>query len=152
MPTATMTAAQVAEYALQIDIAAPPERVWRGLTDQVHSWWLPDFHALGEDSEVTLDATAGGHLVERQGERSLLWFTVLAVAPNESISLSGQCTPEWGGPYSTLLTLKLEATAGGTRLHVTDALYGHVGEKQVNSLSSGWQRLFGDGLKKALES
>ncbi len=143
--------ARVVQYEFEIEIAAPRERVWRALTDQLSSWWLKDFHVLGEDSIVTLEPTPGGRLYEQRGDASLLWFTVLHVAPPESLSLAGHCTPDWGGPCSTLLTLKLSESDGRTRFSVSDALYGLVTDGQVESLQSGWRVLFTDGLKKVVE-
>ncbi len=94
----------------------------------------------------------GGRLFEQNGSNGLLWYTVLAVSTNESLSLAGYCTPEWGGPCTTLLTLKLTENKKGTRLTVSDALYGRVEEKQVESLRSGWQQMFDDGLRKFVEA
>lgn len=153
MPEAkTIHEARVAQYSLQVDMDAPRERVWRALTDQITSWWLPDFHVLGPDSIVTLEPTPGGRLCEERGEASLLWFTVIHVAPLEAMSLAGHCTPDWGGPCSTLLTLQLADRDGGTRLTVRDALYGHVTDGQIESLQSGWKLLFSEGLKKTAEA
>ncbi len=36
-----------AQYEFSLEIEASRERVWRGLTDQIGAWWLPDFHMLG---------------------------------------------------------------------------------------------------------
>jgi len=148
---AKVTDARVVQYELQIDIDAPRERVWRALTDQLSSWWLKDFHVLGEDSIVMLEPRPGGRLYEQLGDASLLWYTVLHVAPNESLSLAGHCTQDWGGPCSTLLTLRLSDADGRTCLSVSDALYGHVTDGQVESLQSGWRMLFTDGLKRVAE-
>ena len=144
--------ARVVQYEFEVDIDATPSRVWRALTDQLSSWWLPDFHVLGKDSIVTLEPVPGGRLFEQSDSKGLLWYTVLAVSTNESLSLAGYCTPEWGGPCSTILTLKLIETEKGTRLAVSDALYGRVEEKQVESLRSGWQQMFDDGLRKFVEA
>ena len=151
MPGVT-TEARVMQYEFEVDIDAPPSRVWRALTDQLSSWWLPDFHVLGSDSIVTLEPEPGGRLFEQCGSKGLLWYTVLAISTNESLSLAGYCTPDWGGPCSTLLTLKLAQNEKGTRLTVSDALYGRVEEKQVESLKSGWHQMFNDGLRKFVEA
>ncbi len=148
----TVSEARVVQYEFEVDIDAPPPRVWRALTDQLSSWWLPDFHVLGADSIVTLEPVPGGRLFEQSGTKGLLWYTVLAVSTNESLSLAGYCTPDWGGPCSTLLTIKLVAHGKGTRLVVSDALYGHVEDTQVESLRSGWQQIFDDGLRKFVEA
>jgi len=144
--------ARVVQYEFEIEIQAPPPRVWRALTDQLSSWWLPDFHMLGSDSVVSLEPVPGGRLFEQCGSKGLLWYTVLAISPDESMSLAGYCTPEWGGPCSTLLTVTLQGSGKSTRVAVSDALYGRVSDDQAKSLKSGWQRLFGDGLKRFVES
>ncbi len=152
MKNTTTHDARVVEYEFEIEIDAGPERVWRALTDQLSAWWLPDFHMLGADSIVSLEPVPGGRLYEQCGDQGLLWYTVLAVSPPNSLSLAGYCTPEWGGPCSTLLTVKLESKGEGTRVVVSDALYGRVSDDQVSSLYSGWRRLFNDGLKQFAES
>ncbi len=152
MSPAKICDALVAQYEFEIDIDAPPSRVWKALADQLSDWWLPDFHMLGEDSIVTLEPKPGGRLYEEAGDRGLLWYTVLSVVPNEAMSLAGYCTPEWGGPCSTLLTLRLTASETGTTLSVSDALYGKVSDGQIDSLQSGWRKLFSEGLKKTVES
>jgi len=141
-----------AQYELSIPIEAPRPRVWRALTDQLNSWWLPDFHMLGPDSTVTLELRAGGRLYEQSGDQELLWYTVLAVSPEESLSLVGYCTPDFGGPLTTMLIAKLDSEQEATRLSITDALYGRVTDDQVESLRSGWTQLFTSGLKSFLES
>ncbi len=140
------------QYEFEVDIAASPQRVWRSLTDQLGAWWLPDFHMLGPDSIVTLEPVPGGRLFEQCGDKGLLWYTVLAIAPNESLSLAGYCTQDWSGPHSTLLTVKLAAMGKSTRVTISDALYGRVTDEQVASSSSGWKMLFTDGLKRFAES
>ena len=151
MMSTTVEGARVAQYEFEVEIAAKPERVWRALTDQLGSWWLPDFHMLGPDSVVSLEAKPGGRLFEQCGDGGLLWYTVLSITPNESLSLAGYCTAEWGGPCTTLLTVKLAASGAKTRLTVSDALYGRVSDKQITSLNEGWQQLFGKGLKEFVE-
>ena len=60
MKTETVEGARVAQYEFELEIAAKPERVWRALTDQLGSWWLPDFQMLGEDSVISLEPFPGG--------------------------------------------------------------------------------------------
>ncbi len=147
-----MSDAGVMQYEFEVEIDADRERVWRALTDQLSSWWLTDFHMLGPDSIVSLEPIPGGRLFEHCGDKGLLWYTVLSISPCESLNLAGYCTPEWGGPCTTLLTIKLVANAGSTRVVVSDALYGHVSDKQAASLKSGWTNLFTDGLKRFVEA
>jgi len=149
----------VAQYELEIAIDAPRDAVWRALTQETNAWWLPDFHMVASGSTVTLDARAGGQLVERTEEGgSLLWYTVTLCTPGESLHLVGHLAPAWGGPATTMLHLALvdERDEGGegdgTVLRVQDALFGRVAEETVESLRSGWDQLFGSGLKRFAEA
>ena len=143
---------QALKYELQIQIAAPKAAVWQALTEETNAWWLPDFHMVGEDSVVTLEARAGGHLIESKADGgSLLWYTVHMCIPGQSLHLVGFMAPEWGGPATTMLELSLEETDTGTQLVVRDALFGQVTKSVAKSLEEGWGKLFGQGLKQHAE-
>lgn len=141
-----------AQYEFSIDFEANSQRVWRALTDQVGAWWLPHFHMLGEDSVVQLEPWAGGRLYERQGDRELLWYTVIAIDPGKSLELAGCCSAKYGGPATTMLALELSQSASGSRLLLSDSLFGRVTDGLVNSLTSGWLELFTLGLQKFVNS
>lgn len=139
------------ELSWSLDAAAAAAAVWDAMTSHINEWWLPDFHMLGAESVIRLDLRAGGLLVERNGAHELLWYTVLAVTAGSPLDLAGNCSADFGGTHSTLLSLKLEASKQGTRLTLRDSLFGHVTEAQARSLQAGWNRLFGDGLKPFVE-
>lgn len=143
--------ARVVQYEFSISIDASRRRVWRALTDQLSSWWLPDFRMLGPDSVVSLEPHAGGRLYEQDGDQELLWYNVLAFMPEELLSLVGYCTPEFGGPLTTMLSARISGTNSSTVLSITDALYGRVTDGQADSLRSGWTQLFSSGLKEFVE-
>ncbi len=143
---------QVLKYELQIPIDASKAKVWRALTEETNAWWLPDFHMVDADSVVSLDARAGGHLIESKADGgSLLWYTVHMCIPEQSLHLVGFMAPEWGGPATTMLELSLEETDTGTQLVVRDALFGQVTKSVAKSLEEGWGKLFGQGLKQHAE-
>jgi uncharacterized protein YndB with AHSA1/START domain len=145
--------AKCAHYEFALEINASAARVWRAITDQVGSWWLPHFHMLGESSTVELEPHAGGRLLEREGSRELLWYTVIAIDPERSIDLAGYCTAKYGGPATTLLSLAVSPLATQRcRLQVSDSLFGRVSPEFVRSLHSGWQELFGSGLRLYVEA
>lgn len=145
--------ARCAQYEFTIEIAASREALWRGITDQLGSWWLPDFHMLGTDSVVILEPHAGGRLYEQNGDQHLLWYTVLAIQPSESLDLIGHISAKYGGPATTMLNITLTAeSTTRTTLRFSDSIYGRISDGLVNSLSSGWKSLFSDGLKKHLET
>ena len=154
MPGAKRGDASVAQYELEIEIDAPPPRVWMSLTEELPMWWLPDFHILGADSVVSFDAQAGGHLIERTPDgSSLLWFTVHWIQPEAfTVGFFGHVGPDWGGPRTSMLKFAVETRGEGSVVKVSDATYGSVDDATLASLKSGWQTLFTDGLKKHVES
>ena len=140
------------DYELKISIDASVSRVWQALCEQTNDWWLPDFHVAGPGSTITFDPSPGGHLVERTDDGGgVLWFTVHACNPGRSMTLIGALSADYGGPATTMLTLTLEERPGGSLLKVRDALVGHVSDKLVESLKSGWVMLLGEGLKRHAE-
>lgn len=151
MNEAMVEGSQAARYEFEIQISAPRDRVWKALTEQVTSWWLPDFQMLGPDSVITLEPHAGGRLYEECGDASLLWYHVIAISKGKSLSLAGFCTQDFGGPCTTLLCVKLDEVGGVTTVSVSDGLFGRVSDKQIQSLQSGWKQLFTDGLKAVVE-
>lgn len=151
MPQVSITEAGVTSYEVSVSIQSSKDRVWRGLTDQLNAWWLPDFHMLGTDSIVTLELKPGGRMYEETEGGGLLWYTVLAFDVEKSLDVVGFCTPQWGGPATSMLSFRLADDGDGTLLTMTDALSGHVSQKQVDSLHSGWTDLLAKGLKPYLE-
>lgn len=151
MPNFTVSDVRCVQYELAISINVSRQRVWIGLTEQLNDWWLPDFHLLGLDSIVQLEPHAGGRLYEHNGAGELLWYTVLSITPEESMNLVGYCTAEFGGPSTTMLTIRLKADGQSTELTIADSLFGHVTDGHASSLCAGWTQLFTDGLKAYLE-
>lgn len=141
------------QYEFEIHIEAPKEKVWKALTEDIHAWWLPDFHMVGADSKIQLDAVAGGQLIESKADgSSLLWYTVQMCDTGNSLHLAGFIFPQWGGPGTTLLHLSLESVEGGTNFKVQDAQFGAIQASAAKSMEDGWKWLFTDGLKKHAES
>lgn len=143
---------KLAHYEFSLDMAASTSRVWRALTDQIGSWWLPSFHMLGESSVVELEPHAGGRLFERAEDRELLWYTVIAINPGKSIDFAGYCTAKYGGPATTMLSIEITSLSERlTRLQISDSLFGRVTDEFVRCLQDGWNELFTDGLKRFVE-
>lgn len=135
------------QYEIRLAIKAQWQTVWAGLTQQLNVWWLPGFRMLGPGSCLQLETHAGGKLFEKNGNAELLWYNVLSIMPSESINLVGYCTAEYGGPSTSLLTLRLSPGESETLLTIQDSLTGYVSDSHAESLRNGWIRLFSDGLK-----
>lgn len=144
--------ASIHQFEFEIEIAAPTARVWQALTDEINAWWLPDFRAVGADSVVTFDAQPGGLLIEKMPDGSgLVWYTVQMTQPGKAIYLVGHTAPDWGGPKLSMLKLSLESRGEGTVLKVSEALMGRL-KKDSSNTEEGWRQLFGDGLKRHIET
>lgn len=137
---------------LEVTINAPRERVWQALTQEINAWWLSDYRMIAPDSVVTLDARAGGLMIEQKPDGgSLLWYTVAMVTPGTTLHMVGHMAPPWGGPAVAMLELTLQADGAGTRLEIRDAILGPESTTQAANLDAGWRALFGDGLKAYVE-
>ena len=146
--------ARAIEIELEIPIHAARERVWKALTQEVDSWWLPDFRVTGMPKAVVFEPRVGGGLYEDAGGGAgLLWFTVISLTENESMHLAGQICPPFGGPATAILYLRLEEQGDSeTLLKITNALVGHVDDEALDSIDSGWRQLYENGLKKFVET
>jgi uncharacterized protein YndB with AHSA1/START domain len=148
----TPTPAQVLSYEFNVMIQAPRARVWTALTEEINCWWLAGFHMVAEDSVVSLDTHAGGQLLESHDDAgSLLWYTVSMCVPESSLHMIGHIAPAFGGPTTSLLELGLSEEKGETILLVREGLLGKVSAKSASRTESGWQQLFGEGLRVYVE-
>ncbi len=150
----TITPATCTKIELEIAIDAPRETVWAAIFEDVNLWWHPAFRVMGENSTVTFDPQPGGRgLVESTEDGGLLWFTVQMYLPSQfKIYTFGHIAQDWGGPMTSTLSLSLQETEAGCLLQVSDARFGNVDDQQTQTFLDGWNLLFGDGLKKFVES
>ncbi len=150
----TTSETRCVQYELEIQIRAPRQTVWQAIIEETNIWWLPDFHMVDEASTVEFDVRPGGRgLVEYRDEGAfLVWYTVQFYLPEQfKVYLLGNVAPDWGGPSTSNLCLSLEESEDGCCLKVSDAHHGCVSDQSVDSLKSGWERLFGDGLRDYVE-
>ncbi len=144
---------KIIKYQIEVPINRPVEQLWTVMTEEIDSWWMNDFRAMGDGSKVSLDPKVGGMLVESDGNGgSLEWYRVQMTAPPKSLYLIGYLAPDWGGPTTSMLKLALEADGAGSKLIISDALTGNVTDRSASAAMEGWQLLFGEGLKKYAEA
>ncbi|MCA9310105.1 MAG: hypothetical protein KDA21_02805 [Phycisphaerales bacterium] len=153
-PGARIAETRSATYELEVEIEAPADAVWDALIHRPGAWWLPDFHCLGEGSEIRFEPRAGGQFIESHPQRgSLLWFTVHWFRPEDrAIHFYGHASPEWAGPATSMLRLRVVDTPTGSKLELQDAIFGVVTDGHLASMQEGWMILFRDGLKKLVEA
>ena len=152
-PGAIVSETRSIQIEMEIRIDASKEKVWTAFVEEMDGWWLPDFRVTGDPKAVVFENKVGGRLYEDEGDgQGLLWFTILSLKHAESMHLSGQICPPFGGPATTILYLQFEDDGHGAMvLKVTNSLFGCVDESSAGPIREGWQYLFGQGLKSHVE-
>jgi len=148
-------ALRTAEIALDWEIAASPQRLWRAIFDQPETWWPADFRAVAGGATMRFEERLGGQLREEGADGSgVMWYQIVALDPLRSIDLTGQLASRYGGPATSMLHLTLEPgrAEGSTLLKLTDSVFGRLGDGFQASAASGWQQIFGEGLKPYIEA
>ena len=151
-PTMSATASfQSLDIQLEITIAAPPEVVWKALTDDIGAWWPKDY-LIGATGKLIVEPHAGGRIYEDWGDgQGACWGTVVVLETGKRIQFAGDMTADWGGPARTYTAYTLEADGEGTRLQFRDTPYGHLKEGAVQGMHEGWKFLLEKGLKPYCE-
>ncbi|MFZ4573808.1 MAG: SRPBCC family protein [Phycisphaerales bacterium] len=137
---------------LELEIAAPPTKVWKAITTDLGKWWLPDFHCAPGSKGIRMEPKPGGRVFETDGKGGgLLWYSITALQKGKSITMVGHFGPPFGGPVTSLLTWSLAKSDRGTRFTLADYLFGVVSPALVQQVESGWRRLFEEGMRQYVE-
>jgi len=140
------------QVQLELNLAADRQSVWKAVIEDSTHWWRKDFY-VGPAKAFLFEPKLGGRLFEDWGEGAgVLWYTVIAIDPPNSIDLVGYLTPMWGGPAISMLRLELHENEAATVLKVSDAILGPAKEQDADTKKEGWMLLFGQGLKPYIES
>ena len=126
----------------RVEIAAPPERVFRALTtEELTKWWgsAEDY----ETTSFTIDLRAGGRWRTegkgRDGSAFHVEGEVLEVdAPRRLVQT---WKPSWEPGAATTITYTLDAIDGGTRVTVRHT--GFTNPQSCDSHANGWIRVLG---------
>jgi len=127
-----------------VDIAAPPERVFRALSDPIElvKWWgSADTYRV---EAMTADLRVGGKWQSKGRGADGHPFTVegeyLEVDPPRKLVLTWNY--DWDRARSTTLTYLLEPTNGGTRLTVRHTGFGDD-QEGCRGHGAGWEQVLG---------
>ncbi len=145
--------AQIATMTMEIDIDAPPRRVWQSLTDNIGEWWPADFYTGGEAGSrgFSLEAKPGGRMYEEWSSGGgVLWGTVVAADPEKSLQVIGHVFPDWGGPSEWYGSWTLTQSGSGTALRFSESAVGKVTADGAAKKDEGW-RLLWSALKAHAE-
>ncbi|MAV35962.1 MAG: hypothetical protein CMJ59_10920 [Planctomycetaceae bacterium] len=129
---------------IEISVDKPRDAVWKSIVEETASWWPADFWATKTHRRMVFEPKPGGRLYEEaEGGGGLLWYTVIAIEPPESLHLAGYIAPPFGGPATSLLRIALTAPSGSTTLlKISDSVFGCVDGHTKQSVAEGWSALF----------
>ncbi len=134
----------------EVDIGAPPERVWVALTEEVEAWWgIPYLH--GDATSLVLDARPGGVFREDWGEgQGAVWGIVTALERARRLEIRGAMGMT--GAVVGVTRFDLDPTDGAsTRLRLSHEAFGHIDPETERNYGVGWKDLLGVRLKSYLE-
>lgn len=152
MPTAKP--AEMVDVIVEVEIKAPPEKVWKELTEGIGAWWPAEFYGGGEAGKRSyhMELNPGGRMYESwDGGGGLLWGHVVLVDPGKKLQVLGSSFPEWGGPSQWFGTWDISANADGSTLRFSESTIGKVGSGYADEKEKGWIYLFGGVLKAHVE-
>ena len=126
----------------EIDLAAPPERVFRSLTDgnELAAWWGSD--GMYRTTEWVIDLRPGGKwstlAVGVDGSKSTVGGEYLEVDPPRRLVYTWR--PSWDDFQETTVRYDLVPTATGTRLLVTHSGFGEHAVR-AEGTGDGWKHV-----------
>jgi hypothetical protein len=141
----------IEEVELEIEIGAPPARVWKAPTAETTFWWPRSFYTNPKAKSFHIEPKLGGKMYEDWGGgEGLVWYRVFGIAKARPLELEG-CMGVPYGPAHTLLHLELEDKSGRTVLKLSDSTIGRIGHCGDGTKLDGWKQLFEIGLKGYVE-
>lgn len=147
---------ELAEIALEIEIAAPRDTVWNALVQRPAPWWHASFFSDprgAQGGSFRIEDELGGRMLEDWGGgQGVIWGQIVALDRGRSLQVVGDASPAWGGPSRQWMTWTLADAGRGTRLRFENAIWGVVSEGTCASLELGWRYLFVEGLQRWCET
>ena len=131
----TQVDTQTRSVVVERDIAHPPEKLWRALTQPhlIEAWLMKnDF------------APVVGHSFNLRGEwGGVLDCEVLAVEPLKTLAYSWNYTHDDAAyDLRSVVTFTLTPTPAGTHLRMEQAGFRHDQEQAYRGAKVGWQKFF----------
>jgi uncharacterized protein YndB with AHSA1/START domain len=106
-------------------VAAGPEKAWKAFLE-VNHWWSGDHTFSGDSANLHLDARAGGCWCETlPNGGSVLHLTVVYVAPNTRMTLSGGLGPLQTAGVAGALTFQIVPKGDGAEISILYTVGGY---------------------------
>jgi DNA-binding transcriptional ArsR family regulator/uncharacterized protein YndB with AHSA1/START domain len=138
------------EIEQEVTIAAPPERVFDGLTTEIGNWWSHSFDDA--PPAILLEPRVGGRFHEVWGDQEgALYATVTGLRRPSLLRLAGPFGMT--RPVTAVIAFELEPLddGRGTRLRLSHRALGDLDEETFRQYDTGWRTLLNVGLKGYVE-
>ena len=139
------------EIRREVDLPAPPKRVFRSQTREIGRWWTSPFRQAGAESRLELLAEIGAPMIEfGPGGHSVIWARIEEIRPPERLYLSGRFGVV--GAVAGRVHYDLAPVgAGDCRLTVSHQALGRIGPETRDAFTRGWRELLDLRLRAHLE-
>ncbi len=142
----------VVKVKMKFDYSASPRAVWTAFTRDTSKWWPKQFFTDPRAKGMMIEARRGGAWFEDWGQgRGRVWHTIVTIDPPRVLETTGVLFPEFGGPAISMLRLEFAARGKGTRLKLTDSIFGRVRKGTQKSFEKGWDILLAKALRRYLK-
>jgi uncharacterized protein YndB with AHSA1/START domain len=151
----TAPAFRTLDIKIEVEIAAPPAKVWSSLTSGVGEWWPKQFYVGTSPKRFTIEPSVGGRVFEDWGDgEGVLFATVIIWEESRTLCWAGDMSAEYGGPARSVTTFRLKAASSGKRtvLAFRDTPFGLLSDDAMQQLEQGWRWLLNDCLKPFIET
>jgi uncharacterized protein YndB with AHSA1/START domain len=111
----------------EVNVNAPPAKVYEALVGQVGSWWNPE-HTYSHDAKnLSIDARPGGCFCEKlPNGGGIEHLRVVYVAPPQVVRFSGGLGPLQASGVAGSMTWKLSGGPDNTRLELSYSVGGFI--------------------------
>ena len=132
-------------------LAAPPDAVWRGLTQDVAQWWNAAHSYSGDAANFKLEARVGGCFCEALPDGGVEHMRVVFVRENRELRMRGGLGPLQTMGVAGAMSFILKSTEAGTLLDYQYSVTGAGGEELAGAVDRVQLNQL-ERLKKYVES
>ena len=131
-----------------VTIAAPPERAFRALVDEVGRWWDPSHTSSGDASNLSIAASPGGCFCETlKNSGGVAHAVVNHVVPGELLRMTGALGPLQEHAVTGTLTWQFSASGEGTTATLTYSVGGYF-PGGLEKIASPVDQVMSDQLRR----
>jgi len=133
-----------------IKIAAPTDKVFKALTQNMSSWWGLPYLQNEAAKDIRLEPEVSGRLYELWSDNEgAEWARVTAIKHNQLLELTGRLAMP--GAVQCVVYFKLEDKGDHTILNFSHHAIGDIEPQTTEMFSAGWDDLLNTRLRLFIE-